>query len=64
MIEICALASGSNGNSYYIGKETEAILIDAGIYFKRLTERLEDAGLEKEKIKAVISAKNDLTTWG
>jgi hypothetical protein len=26
MVEVCALASGSNGNCYYIGNETEAIL--------------------------------------
>lgn len=54
MIEICALASGSNGNCYYIGNETEAVLIDAGIYYKRLDERLKTAGLQKEKIKAVF----------
>ena len=54
MVEICALASGSNGNSYYIGNETEAILIDAGIYYKRLKERLADAGLSKSKIKAIF----------
>ena len=54
MVEICALASGSNGNSYYIGNEKEAILIDAGIYYKRLIERLNDAGLDKEKIKAIF----------
>ena len=54
MIEICALASGSNGNSYYIGNENEAILIDAGIYYKRLIERLNDAGLDKNKIKAIF----------
>lgn len=54
MIEICALASGSNGNSYYIGNENEAVLIDAGLYYKKLVERLEEAGLEKSKIKAVF----------
>ncbi len=54
MIEICALASGSNGNSYYIGNEKEAILIDVGIYYKRLNERLTEAGLDKSKIKAIF----------
>jgi phosphoribosyl 1,2-cyclic phosphodiesterase len=34
MIEICALASGSNGNCYYIGNKEDAILIDAGINCK------------------------------
>jgi len=54
MVEICALASGSNGNCYYIGNENEAILIDAGIYYKRLIERLNDANLDKSKIKAIF----------
>lgn len=54
MVEICALASGSNGNSYYIGNEVEAVLIDAGIYYKRLNERLIEAKLDKSKIKAIF----------
>lgn len=54
MTEICALASGSNGNCYYIGDENSAILIDIGIYYKRLIERLDEAGLNKDKIKAIF----------
>ncbi len=54
MIEICALASGSNGNCYYIGNKEEAILIDAGIYYKKLIERLNDVGVDKSKIKAIF----------
>ncbi len=54
MTEICALASGSNGNCYYIGNENSAILIDIGIYYKRLIERLNETGLNKNKIKAIF----------
>jgi phosphoribosyl 1,2-cyclic phosphodiesterase len=54
MTEICALASGSNGNSYYIGNENEAVLIDVGIYYKLLIDRMEKAGLYKSKIKAAF----------
>ncbi len=54
MTEICALASGSNGNCYYIGNENSAVLIDIGIYYKRLIERLNDTGLDKNKIKAIF----------
>ncbi|NPA67921.1 MAG: MBL fold metallo-hydrolase [Chlorobi bacterium] len=54
MTEICALASGSNGNCYYIGNDNEAVLIDAGIYYKQLNERLKHAGLDKNKIKAIF----------
>ena len=54
MTEICALASGSNGNCYYIGNENAAILVDIGIYYKRLIERLNETGLDKNKIKAIF----------
>jgi len=54
MTELCALASGSNGNCYYIGNKDEAVLIDIGIYYKRLIERLNDTGLDKTKIKAIF----------
>ncbi len=54
MIEICALASGSNGNCYYIGNEEEAVLIDAGLSFKQILKRLESKALDSKKIKAVF----------
>jgi len=54
MVQICALASGSNGNCYYIGNENEAILIDIGISNRQLTERLKRAGLSLWKIKALF----------
>jgi phosphoribosyl 1,2-cyclic phosphodiesterase len=54
MVQICSLASGSNGNCYYIGNENEAILIDAGIHYNQLIVRLKDAGLDKNKIKAIF----------
>lgn len=54
MIEICALASGSNGNCYYIGNEEDAILIDAGITCKQILCRMEERGLDPRKIRAVF----------
>lgn len=54
MLEICAIASGSNGNCYYIGNETDAVLIDAGISFKLIKARMVEKGLNPEKIKAVF----------
>ena len=54
MVEICAIASGSNGNCYYIGNEKSAILVDAGIYYSRVVERFESAGLSLDKVKAVF----------
>jgi len=54
MIEICALASGSNGNSYYIGNGRDAILVDAGISTKQLLARMKNRGLDPARIKAVF----------
>ncbi|HAQ20258.1 MAG TPA: MBL fold metallo-hydrolase [Prolixibacteraceae bacterium] len=54
MIEICALASGSNGNCYYIGNEHDAVLVDAGISAKRILMRMNDAGLDPSKVRGIF----------
>ena len=54
MLEICAIASGSNGNCYYIGNQKDAILIDAGISCRQLLLRMQLKDLHHEKIKAVF----------
>ncbi len=54
MLEICAIASGSNGNCYYIGNEKEAVLVDAGISGKQIVSRMMGQGLNPAKIKALF----------
>lgn len=54
MLEICAIASGSNGNCYYIGNNENAILVDAGISGKQIFNRMMEMGLDPLKIKAVF----------
>jgi phosphoribosyl 1,2-cyclic phosphodiesterase len=54
MLEICAIASGSNGNCYYIGNEKDAVLIDAGISCKQIVQRMKERKLQPSKIKAVF----------
>ncbi len=54
MLEICAIASGSNGNCYYIGNNEDAILVDAGISGKQIVNRMAEMGLDPLKIKAVF----------
>lgn len=54
MVEICALASGSNGNCYYIGNNTEAVLVDAGLSFKQILLRMEAKQLDPKKIRAIF----------
>lgn len=50
----CALNSGSNGNCYYIGNDTEAILIDAGISCREIEKRMKRLALDINKLKAVF----------
>lgn len=54
MIELCALASGSNGNCYYVGNERDAILVDAGVSAKKILMRINDAGLDASKIRGIF----------
>lgn len=51
---ISSLNSGSNGNCYYIGNDTEAILVDAGISCKETEKRMKRLGLLMEKVKAIF----------
>jgi phosphoribosyl 1,2-cyclic phosphodiesterase len=51
---VTAIASGSNGNCYYVGNEKEAILVDAGISCRKIESRLKRLELSIHKIKAVF----------
>jgi len=51
---IASLNSGSNGNCYYIGNETEAILVDAGISCKETEKRMVQLGLSMKLVKAIF----------
>ncbi len=54
MIGFCPLASGSKGNALYFGTPQVKILIDCGISFKDLAERLSKIGVEPGELDAVI----------
>lgn len=51
---ITSLNSGSNGNCYYVGNATEAVLVDAGISCREIEKRMKRLGLKIENIKAVF----------
>jgi phosphoribosyl 1,2-cyclic phosphodiesterase len=53
-LNLCSLNSGSNGNCYYIGNETEAVLIDAGINCRETERRMQRAGLSMENVKGIF----------
>lgn len=51
---ITSLNSGSNGNCYYVGNETEAVLIDVGISCREIEKRMKRLALNLQKVKAVF----------
>jgi len=51
---ITSLNSGSNGNCYYIGNDTEAVLIDAGISCRETERRMKKLGLSMTLVKAIF----------
>ena len=51
---ITSLNSGSNGNCYYVGNETEAVLVDAGISCREIEKRMKRLNLSMQKVKAVF----------
>ena len=51
---ITSLNSGSNGNCYYIGNNTEAVLIDAGISCRETEMRMKRLGLSMSTVKAIF----------
>jgi phosphoribosyl 1,2-cyclic phosphodiesterase len=54
MAIFCPLASGSKGNALLLGTERTKILIDAGLSFKQLKERLEAINVDVASIDAVV----------
>ena len=53
-LQIASLNSGSNGNAYYIGNQTDAILVDAGLSCRETEKRMLSLGLAIQKVKAVF----------
>ena len=51
---VTSLNSGSNGNCYYIGNNTEAVLIDAGISCRETEKRMKRLGLKMSRVKAIF----------
>lgn len=51
---IASLNSGSNGNCYYIGNDTEAVLIDAGISCRETERRMHRLGLSMNNVKGIF----------
>lgn len=53
-LSFAAIASGSNGNCYYIGNDNEAVLVDAGISCREIEQRMKRLELSIKKVKAIF----------
>jgi phosphoribosyl 1,2-cyclic phosphodiesterase len=51
---IASLNSGSNGNCYYIGNDTDAVLVDVGISCRETEKRMKQLRLDINKVKAIF----------
>jgi phosphoribosyl 1,2-cyclic phosphodiesterase len=51
---IASLNSGSNGNCYYVGNGSEAVLIDAGLSCRETEKRMNALGLSMKKVRAIF----------
>lgn len=51
---LASINSGSNGNCYYIGDGTDAVLIDAGISCRQTEQRMNRLGLSLSDVRAVF----------
>ena len=52
-LQVCVLASGSSGNSIFIGSEKTRVLIDAGLSARQVALRLEQLGVAPESINGI-----------
>lgn len=53
-MEFCSIASGSSGNCIYAGSDHAAVLVDAGISGKRVTEGLKQIGHDLSDLSAIL----------
>ena len=49
-----SLNSGSNGNCYYVGTKTDAVLIDVGLSCRETEKRMKQLGLSMKTVKAIF----------
>ena len=54
MLEVHILASGSDGNCTVVECDGEAVMIDCGISCKKVLHQMEQEGVDKEAVKAIL----------
>jgi phosphoribosyl 1,2-cyclic phosphodiesterase len=53
-MKYCSIASGSNGNCYYVANEENAVLVDVGLNTKHVEIRMNRLGIEPNSIHAIF----------
>ncbi len=53
-MKIASIASGSNGNCYYLENDDDAILVDAGVSARQIINRMANLDLSMSKVRAVL----------
>src|SRR5512137_2869261 len=51
---LASINSGSNGNCYFVGNGSDAILVDAGIACRETERRMHRLGLDISTVKAIF----------
>lgn len=54
MLELCAIASGSSGNSICVGSDRTHVLIDAGVSGKRIESGLNEIDLKTSDMQGIL----------
>lgn len=53
-LRICSLASGSKGNCTYVASDNTKLLVDAGLPYSTIKNRLEEVGEDISEISAIV----------
>lgn len=53
-MQMCSIASGSSGNSIYVGNDGVHLLVDCGISGKRIEQGLETCGVSPSQLDAIL----------
>ncbi|MCI0921439.1 MBL fold metallo-hydrolase [Sphingobacterium rhinopitheci] len=53
-MKYCSIASGSNGNCYYIANGDDVVLVDVGINTKHVELRMNRLGIDPASVKAIF----------
>lgn len=54
MLQLCSLASGSSGNSIYIGSQHGHILVDCGVSGKRIEAGMAENAIDPKKLNGIL----------